>query len=145
MAICSVVCQFSYSFPNLKLFKKAISCNAIIACFFTKGLKKFGAYFAQSFARNYVLGFHTNQHWNGNLNYTWLSDLWVLFINYLFSLKTSHPCRDLNPGPPQFQTDMLPTELSWLGCKQIISSKWYPNIVSIEFSPLGLINVSNGH
>ena len=30
--------------------------------------------------------------------------------NYLFSLKNSRPCRD-----PQYQADMLPTELSWLG------------------------------
>ena len=39
-------------------------------------------------------------------------------LNYLFSLKNYHPCRYLNPGPPWHQTDMLPTELSWLGCFQ---------------------------
>ena len=33
--------------------------------------------------------------------------------SYLFSLKNSLPCRDLNPGPPRYQADML-TELSWL-------------------------------
>ena len=36
-------------------------------------------------------------------------------INYLFSLKSSRPCRDLKPGLPRYQADMLPTELSWLG------------------------------
>ena len=30
-------------------------------------------------------------------------------------LKNSRPCRDLNPGPPRYQVDMLPFELSWLG------------------------------
>ena len=37
---------------------------------------------------------------------------------YLFSLKSSRPCRGLNPGPPRHQADMLPTELSWLGWKR---------------------------
>ena len=32
-----------------------------------------------------------------------------------FSLKNYCPCWDLNPGPPRYQADMLPTELSWLG------------------------------
>ena len=36
-------------------------------------------------------------------------------LNYLFSLKIFCPCRDLNLGPPRYQVDMLPTELSWLG------------------------------
>ena len=36
-------------------------------------------------------------------------------FSYLFSLKNSRPCRDLNPGPPRYQADMLPIELSWLG------------------------------
>ena len=36
-------------------------------------------------------------------------------INILFSLKSSRPCWDLNPGPPRYQANMLPTELSWLG------------------------------
>ena len=36
-------------------------------------------------------------------------------ISYLFSLKNSRPCRDLNPGPPWYPADMLPIELSWLG------------------------------
>ena len=35
-------------------------------------------------------------------------------LNFLFPLKNSHLCQDLNPGPPQYQADMLPTELSWL-------------------------------
>ena len=60
-----------------------------------------------------------------------LSDLWVLLHgcwNYifvfkfeqsslLFSLKNSRPCQDLNPGPPRYQPDMPPIELSWLGHK----------------------------
>ena len=33
----------------------------------------------------------------------------------LLSLKNSHPCRDLNLGPPWYQADMLLIELSWLG------------------------------
>ena len=33
----------------------------------------------------------------------------------LLSLKNSCPCRDLIPGPPRYQADMLPIELSWLG------------------------------
>ena len=36
-------------------------------------------------------------------------------INYIFSLKNSHPCWDLNLGSPRYQAYMLPTELSWLG------------------------------
>ena len=36
-------------------------------------------------------------------------------INLLFSFENSRPCRDLNLRPPQYQADMLPTELSWLG------------------------------
>ena len=35
--------------------------------------------------------------------------------SYLFSHKNSRPCRDLIPGPPRYQADMLPIELSWLG------------------------------
>ena len=35
--------------------------------------------------------------------------------SYLFSLKNSCPCQDLNLGPPRYQADMLPIELSWLG------------------------------
>ena len=57
---------------------------------------------------------------------TCLSDLWVLLGNYifvfkleqssyLFLLKNSRPCRDLNPELPRYQVDMLPIELSWLG------------------------------
>ena len=37
------------------------------------------------------------------------------YFNYLISLKNYRPCRDLIPGPPRDQADMLPTELSWLG------------------------------
>ena len=29
-------------------------------------------------------------------------------------MKNSRPCQDLNPGPPQYQADMLPIELTWL-------------------------------
>ena len=43
--------------------------------------------------------------------YTCLSDLWALPI----SLKNYCPCQDLNPGPSQYQVDIIPTELSWLG------------------------------
>ena len=35
--------------------------------------------------------------------------------SYLFSLKNFLPCGDLNPGPPRYQPDLLPIELSWLG------------------------------
>ena len=52
----------------------------------------------------------------------WSTSFWPPFmvyilnlINFLFSLKNSRPCRDLNRGPPQYQANMLPTELSWLG------------------------------
>ena len=34
--------------------------------------------------------------------------------------ENSRPCRDLNPGRPRYQADMLPIELSWLGCRQIL-------------------------
>ena len=46
------------------------------------------------------------------------------FNQLLFLLKNSRPCRDLNPGFPQYQADMLPTELSWLGwfLKSLIDS-----------------------
>ena len=36
-------------------------------------------------------------------------------INYLFSLTNSSLCRDLNLGPPKYQADALPIELSRLG------------------------------
>ena len=32
-----------------------------------------------------------------------------------FHWKILALCRDLNPGPPWYQADILPTELSWLG------------------------------
>ena len=35
--------------------------------------------------------------------------------SYLFSLKNSRPCQDLNLGPPRYQADMLPIDLFWLG------------------------------
>ena len=38
--------------------------------------------------------------------------------SYLFSLKNSRLCPDLNPGLPRYQADMLPIELSWLGYLQ---------------------------
>ena len=34
---------------------------------------------------------------------------------FIFTEKFS-PCRDLNPGPPRDQANMLQIELSWLGC-----------------------------
>ena len=50
-------------------------------------------------------------------------------INYLFLLKNSRPCWNLNPRPLWYQADLLPTELSWLGSyhcivKNIRSWKW---------------------
>ena len=36
-------------------------------------------------------------------------------FSYLFSLKNSRTSRDLNWGPPRYQADMLPIELSLLG------------------------------
>ena len=36
-------------------------------------------------------------------------------INFLFLLKNSCPCQDLNPRPPRYQANMLSTELSWIG------------------------------
>ena len=44
---------------------------------------------------------------------------------YLFSLKNSCPCRDLNPGLPRYQADMLPIELSWLGSVSHFHFKFY--------------------
>ena len=38
----------------------------------------------------------------------------VYIVEIIFSLKNSRPCRDLNQKPPQYQANMLPTELSWL-------------------------------
>ena len=38
-------------------------------------------------------------------------------ISYLFTLKNSRPCLDLNPGLPWYQANMLPIELSWLFIK----------------------------
>ena len=40
-------------------------------------------------------------------------------FNYLFSLNNSRSYQDLNSGPPQYQADMLPTELSWLGFRSV--------------------------
>ena len=47
-----------------------------------------------------------------------LISLKKIIIKYLFSLKNSRPCRDLNPGLPRYQVDMLPIELSWLGYEE---------------------------
>ena len=61
--------------------------------------------------------------------------LWSIFVfkfysNYsvtYFHWKNSRPCWDLNLGPPWYQADMLPNELSWLGfrllSKHILLSK----------------------
>ena len=39
----------------------------------------------------------------------------IKHINYLISLKNFCPCRDLSIGPPQYQANALPIELSRLG------------------------------
>ena len=58
------------------------------------------------------------------------SHLWISF-NYLFSLKNSPPCQDLNPGPPQYLADMLPTELSLLGLFTLIKKlEWGLKIIT---------------
>ena len=53
--------------------------------------------------------------------------------SYLFSLNNSCPCRDLKPGTPRYQADMLPIKLCWLGsqlphnyfvCKQHRQDTW---------------------
>ena len=45
--------------------------------------------------------------------------------SYFFSLKNSRPCRDLNPGTPRYQADMLPIELfSEQVCYSKSVSKW---------------------
>ena len=83
--------------------------NQSLICFHTFGQWISLLWVSQSF--NYLCTFvlsaqnldSTQLHSNSNL------------INYLFSLKNSRPCRDLNPGLPRYQADMLPTELSWLG------------------------------
>ena len=64
----------------------------------------YGLYFSRQYKNitNYISSCSMQFHSNSNL------------INYLFSMKNSHPCRDLNPGPGRYQADMLPTELSWL-------------------------------
>ena len=49
--------------------------------------------------------------------------------SYLFSLKSSRPCRDLNPGPPWYQADFLPIELSWLGYWRQIWISGIPHIL----------------
>ena len=43
--------------------------------------------------------------------------------SYIF-IEKSRPCQDLKPGPPQYQADMLPTELSWLGSKVVFMEFW---------------------
>ena len=72
--------------------------------------------------------------WSVSLGYCWgggysiLDNRWtvVIFVfkleqsSYLFSLKNYRPCRDSIPGPPRYQADMLPIELSWLGCTFIL-------------------------
>ena len=39
--------------------------------------------------------------------------------SYLFSLKNSRPCRNLNSGPPRYQADILPIELAWMVIKEL--------------------------
>ena len=51
----------------------------------------------------------------GMILYLYLHKLYNQHISYLFSLKNSRTCRDLNPGPPWYQANMLPIELFWLG------------------------------
>ena len=52
------------------------------------------------------------------LQITFLHDIHIQIRKiqlFIFTEKFSTPGRDLNPGPPLYQGDMLPIELSWLG------------------------------
>ena len=64
-----------------------------------------------------VLVFIAYQPYDRALNIYWNYIFVFKFkqSSYLFSLKNYRPCRDLNPGCPRHQADMLPIELSWLG------------------------------
>ena len=89
----------------------------------------YGLYFSHHFYTYYKLQSFTYQSWDSTKSSASTSTmyqsahvesrLYAVFkfklINYLFSLKNSRPCQDLKPGPPQYQADMLPTELYWLG------------------------------
>ena len=44
----------------------------------------------------------------------------VSTTSFLVRINNSHPCWNLNLGPPRYQVDMLPTELSWLGSSHTI-------------------------
>ena len=50
----------------------------------------------------------------GQLPCTVSTHIGVIYQLLIFT-ENSYPCRDLNPGPHQYQADMLPIELSWLG------------------------------
>ena len=69
-------------------------------------------------------------------------------INYLFSLKNSRPCQELNPGPPRYQANMLPTELSWLGFRWLLYSglatKHSTTGHALSFSNTGHVSYLNG-
>ena len=63
----------------------------------------------------------------------------------LFSLKNSRLCRDLNPEPPRYQADMLPTEQSWLWllgevgwqrCAELLTTKIFNKIHQANFTLL---------
>ena len=46
----------------------------------------------------------------------WNKDLLLNVNPYKTLMKNSCPCWDLNPGPPRYQADMLPTELDIKEC-----------------------------
>ena len=51
-------------------------------------------------------------------------------IQLLIFTEKFSPRWDLNPRPPQYQADMLPIELSWLG---FIQSSWLASFLCQEF------------
>ena len=56
-------------------------------------------------------------------------------------MKNSRPCRDLNPGPPRYQADMPPTELSWLGYYCLVNVDVDVN-VNVNVNVIVIVNVN---
>ena len=116
-------CKCIYFVENLKhryfylkighiccIFRPAFGCCAcqtlvkivIFSIFCAKNIKS--KKFAANFSKKTVF-----------LLLRWKKTEKTKFNQLLIFIEKFSPCRNLNPGPPQYQANMLPTELSWLG------------------------------
>ena len=114
LAVSVLVCQARWPFVSSSLY-----CFFVFIYFYMLEL------LMEYFFLTTFYGLYFNHQLHITLNNFFHVSWWPLhsnlnLINYLFSLKNSHPCGDLNPGPPRYQADMLLTELSWFGSNLFI-------------------------